>query len=737
MPFWLKGLCAVALVALLIAGALFYRHYQGVVRKHVEEELQAITRLKVNQIAEWRANQLGEARELIASHYLIERFARWLAVPQAEVPGGILNRLRAIQGHYKYADVVLVDAECQPRFSLSGRVSPLAAEVTRSCNAALCDGQPVLTDLHMAPITAAPQIAVIAPLLTGGLGTQERLGAVILVSDARKSLYPLVQSWPTVSATAETLLIRPEGPTGLCLNDLRHRPGAALDVRFPSVQTNQPAALAALGREGVMMGKDYRGIEVVADIKHVPGAPWYMVTKVDVAEAFAAWRFSSVLILSLLVGLPALFSVAMLVFWQRHQKAYYHALYLAELTQRASERRHSVTLESIGEAIVVTDAESRVELLNRVAETLTGWKNQEARGKPLEQIVRILNEETRQPVENLVQRVLRQGIPEGEINHSVLVARDGTERPIANCGTPIRDDQGKFTGVVLVFRDQTTERAARRAMQTERGLLRTLVDNLPVGVYVKDAAARTTLVNPLGARNLGVSTEAEALGKTDYDFFTREQAEAFYADDQQVLQTGHSVLNREELLTRPDGTQVWLLTSKVALRDAAGRITGLVGIGLDVTERKRAEEALRESEERYRMLVEESPDAIGIFQDGKLQFINATGVQRLGAKSKAELLGLGSASLIHPDDHAAALDRIRRRVGGETGVYPALVRYLCKDGTPLPVEVSAAPIVYRGAKDWGPSRVVDSHRDRTAHPTRSSHHLKNRYGSSHSSGSSR
>jgi PAS domain S-box-containing protein len=113
-------------------------------------------------------------------------------------------------------------------------------------------------------------------------------------------------------------------------------------------------------------------------------------------------------------------------------------------------------------------------------------------------------------------------------------------------------------------------------------------------------------------------------------------------------------------------------------------------------QRKKAEEALRESEDRYRLLVEESPDAIVIYQDGNLVFVNSTGVRQLGARTQAELLGRRVADVIHPDDYPLAMERIRRRLAGETGVYPAEVRYVRLDGTTVAMEVSATPIVIGG-----------------------------------------
>jgi PAS domain S-box-containing protein len=148
---------------------------------------------------------------------------------------------------------------------------------------------------------------------------------------------------------------------------------------------------------------------------------------------------------------------------------------------------------------------------------------------------------------------------------------------------------------VGIGRDITERKQAEEALARERIMLRTLIDNLPDAIYVKDAETRKVLVNPADVRNMGLQAEAEVLGKTDWELFPPEVAAGFYADDQAVLQTGTPVLDREELLVNTSGQQRWLLTSKLPLRDGSGQITGLVGIGHDISERRQ----MFESAQRY------------------------------------------------------------------------------------------------------------------------------------------
>jgi len=194
------------------------------------------------------------------------------------------------------------------------------------------------------------------------------------------------------------------------------------------------------------------------------------------------------------------------------------------------------------------------------------------------------------------QSVIQTGKPVINREEYVLDEKGG-KRWLLTSKFPLRDEKGRIIGLVGIGRDITDRKRMEEAIQHERNLLRTVIDNLPDGIYVKDTACRKTVANRADLRTLGCASEAEALGKTDFEFFPPEVAEKFYADDQTVIRTGQPVINREEYFFDSDGQKHWLLTTKVPLRDQKNEIIGLVGIGHDITKRKRAEEALREAHE--------------------------------------------------------------------------------------------------------------------------------------------
>ncbi len=170
---------------------------------------------------------------------------------------------------------------------------------------------------------------------------------------------------------------------------------------------------------------------------------------------------------------------------------------------------------------------------------------------------------------------------------------DGKEHWLLTSKIPLRDEEGQLIGLVGVGREITEQKKAEEKLRRERILLRTVIDNLPVGIYIKDLETRKILANPTDLEHMGFTKEEEALGKTDFDIYPPDIAEKFYRDDQFVLKNGKPIYNREEKATTANGRERWLLTSKIPLRDEEGQIIGLVGIGRDVTKQKQTEEHIR------------------------------------------------------------------------------------------------------------------------------------------------
>jgi two-component system sensor histidine kinase/response regulator len=235
--------------------------------------------------------------------------------------------------------------------------------------------------------------------------------------------------------------------------------------------------------------------------------------------------------------------------------------------------------------------------------------------------------------------VIESGIPKLNFEEP-LIRANGKKRWVKTSKVPLRNDEGEIIGILGTYEDITEYKSANESLQRERILLRTLIDNLPDIIYAKDKEGRKTLSNLADVRNTGHETEAEVLGKTDFDLYSKEVAQKFFEDDQLVITTGNPVLNREEYFIDADGKKKWLLTSKVPLRDNRNNITGLIGIGRDITEKVQSEESIQHERILLRTLIDNLPDAIYV-KDlyCRKSISNLADLRNMGKKSEDEVLG--------------------------------------------------------------------------------------------------
>ena len=440
-PVLWAGFCFV-LLFLGTSGFLLYRSQERQLRRETIDILGSIAELKAGQIAEWRRDSLSDGADDIANPIILRLLRERLTTTTRSTSGEILAVFETQRKNRRYLEVRLVDKEGRTLLAAPARRRTHPRSRRAALETADRERRPVLTRFHFGPTGSSPHIETVVPVFASEAVDAPLLGAVISTIDPKAYFYPLIESWPTPSPSAETLLVTGDGDDVLFLNELRHRKDTALKLRIPLNQAEVPATMAVQGTEGAVEGLDYRGVPVLAVLKKIPDTPWFMVSKIDRAEAFAGWRARAILILGLIFALIAAAAASFLVLWQRRVKAHFRALHEAESARDLSESRYRTTLLSIGDGVILTDPAGRVDFLNPAAERLTGWKPEEARGLPLEKVYPVINADTRLPIDNPVQRVLREGLVVGLANHTLLLSRDGREIPIADSGAPVMDENG-------------------------------------------------------------------------------------------------------------------------------------------------------------------------------------------------------------------------------------------------------------------------------------------------------
>ena len=348
-----------------------------------------------------------------------------------------------------------------------------------------------------------------------------------------------------------------------------------------TIETRREKGFSA-AQEVVLMDK---GKKTMDDLRRVVGemeaAEHAMQTRREADSRASLQRTISTLAIATLIALGSILALYLHV--RRSQTA-------------LNEQREwfRVTLLSIGDAVIATDRKGRVTFMNLVAEELCGWKLSDAAGLPLEDVFQIISEETRAAVESPVQKILRQGGVVGLANHTSLIARDGTERPIEDSGTPITQEGGAIIGVVLVFRDVTQ----RRQDELVQARLAAIVESSHDAIISKTMDGVITSWNA-GAERLFGYTTGEVVGRPITLLIPpdrQNEEESILARVARKERVDHF----ESVRVGKGGRSIDVSLVISPVLDGSGRLIGASKIVRDITERKRLESELQKQAEDLR-----------------------------------------------------------------------------------------------------------------------------------------
>lgn len=725
-------------IIVLIAGLFFLRYQAIKIRQQKQNDLQAIAALKISQLVQWRKDHTADVTVISQRVFFIKRIEQWLANQNDNnLKKDILTYLQNLQKAYAYEALILLSVNGDPLLKVGSELDQFDEATRQKLKEALARRENTYTDFYYCHCEHI-YYDIIAPLFNEN---GRPIAMLIFRSDPNDFLYPLIQSWPTPSKTSETLIVRQEGDSVLFLNELRHRKDSALKFRIPLTNKDVPAVQAVLGFRGIWEGKDYRGKDVIADVGPVPGTPWFMISKIDkseiLKELYVFSAYTLVLTLFVIFSIIAAFSFI----YSYRQRNIYRTLW-------QSQEEFKITLYSIGDAVITTDRHGSIKYLNHVAEQLTGWKESQAKRKKLEHVFKIFHENTREKVENPVERVLREGSVVGLANHTLLISKDGKEIPIADSGAPIRDEQGRVVGVVLVFRDQTEERVAQKKLRASEERIRrqrsaiaelAVADEFQTG-DLSDGFRKITkiVLDTLKVERTGIwmlsddQAELKCLslceaGSAKYSqgmiLLTKNFSKYFEALRQE------SRIYTEDALNDPRTSELkdnyLALLGITSMLDAGVFINGkLVGVicsehigdkrkwhadeeaflgtmasiiaqNLINAEREKMAEMLRESEEKYRLIVENANDGIEITQQDRLIFFNPQFAQMLGYTME-ELKNVKFNHFFTKQSEQELYQRVEKRLLGEQLPPYYEATFIRKDGKVIDVGVKYEIIDYNG-----------------------------------------
>ena len=350
-----------------------------------------------------------------------------------------------------------------------------------------------------------------------------------------------------------------------------------------------------------------------------------------------------------------------------------------------SEDKYRTIFDNSAVAIMLTDENENIVSWNKYAETLLKFDKKDLYMKPVESLYpteewkKIRSENVRQKgmQHHLETKILQRNKKPLDVDISISV---------------LKNREGKIIGSIGIIKDISERKEVEEKLEYEHDLLQSLLDNVPDSIVFKNREGKFIKVNNAKAIHYDAAPE-DMLGKSDFDFLERDEAEKIYEDDQRILKTGKSIVNKVEKITDKKGRTHWISVTKTPRFNKCDEIIGTMGISRDITDIKQAEEELKKSEEKYHNLFDESADLIILIDDkGKFLDVNKKFIEESGYK-KEEILGkyFLSCNIVTKESEIKIKKNLEKLLSGES--YPIFeIEGVKKSGKIIPYEIRAVPI---------------------------------------------
>lgn len=340
------------------------------------------------------------------------------------------------------------------------------------------------------------------------------------------------------------------------------------------------------------------------------------------------------------------------------------------------------TLSSIGDAVIATDTQGIVTFVNHVACELTGYSKNEMLGEKIKNVFNIINEETGENADIPVDKVLTDKVIVGLGNHTGLISRSGKKYSIADAAAPIKNE-GSITGVVMTFRDVTNIRESQQRLKESEKLFRLLAEN------TKDLIFRYRLVPEPEFEYVSPSAE-QITGYTQEDHYKDPQLgfKIVHPDDRYLLENvAEGVIPEEPIVLRwikKDGSIIWTELQQTPIYDENGKLIAIEGVSRDITNRKEAEQKLKESEENLNNLISNIPGVVFrcLNDENWTMVFLSEGCRKLFGYRPEELINNNSLSfsdIIHPDDREYVWNTVQE-IKNKGNQYIVEYRIITKSG---------------------------------------------------------
>jgi PAS domain S-box-containing protein len=449
---------------IMVLGYFYYQHQVSLFQEEKESNLNVIADLKVNQVSAWRRERMADGWQFFDDHMFAMEVRDWFEGKSPRTQREICTRLMAVKQD-QYEGKALFDLEGRERLIIE-EVKPELLPVLRAfALEAIRTKKIVFSDLYFIPESTKShdiKMSLAIPLHYFREYEEVFVGAVVFQINAHKFLFPIIQSWPEPSDSAEFVMVRRSGDEILYLNELRHVGEAHLQLRKSLSEVDDPPVNAALGHEGIFRGRDYRGVPVLAANRIIPNSPWFFSAKVDISEVNAPLHQWGRLLAGLAFAWIAAAGLSLALVWRNQDAKFYLRQYMLESERHALSQRYEFLTKHANDIILIMDQDWKIIEANDRAAAAYGYEPEEL----IKLYVWDLCLDSSHPPE----------AQEGIRFESVGVRKDGTVFPIEVSSSLMEMEGSRLYQYII--RDVTKRKEREKTLQESEQQLRFLSSKL-------------------------------------------------------------------------------------------------------------------------------------------------------------------------------------------------------------------------------------------------------------------
>lgn len=662
-----------------IGGYWYYGKEKEKIVQARESTLSAIARLKIDWIEAWYKDEVLDAR-LIAGHkFLIEALNTYIETGATTDKDRISDFLDQVKAEHSFYKLFVISTDGDIIASGHTNQAQISAAELQSVKQAIATGKSVSTGLFRT-VHHGKETIFISFVSAMEIAGNKQHYALVCRIDPHLDFYPLIETWPIPSLTAETFLFTVEADSILYVNNLKYKANSAIKLKIPLSRSSLPAAKAAGGSRGIVYGKDYRNVDVIAFVEKISNTPWYIVTKIDKSELFGEVPLIMIRIAAFVLTGILLAGLGVWLIYNHRQKSIYRELYQKEKELWQQQEKFKVTLDSLGDGVIITDTNAKIQYMNSQAEKLAGWNFRESRGRSLGVVYNVRNEETGLEENNILEKVMKHGIVKELANHTLLISKSGKEIPVMDTGAPIYDSDGSILGIVITFQDETEKRAQQRLIKESEDRFRSSLDNLIEGCQIISFDFTYLYLNKAAIESSRKPKE-ELIGKTMMQCYPGIENTDMFGALKKCMELRESI-DFENVFTYPDGEEdIFRLRFEPVPE-------GAFILSENITEAKKAQDFIL----KFKMGIELSNDAVFITDtEGNITYVNPA-FERIFGYTKDEAIGktprlLKSGQFIGDD-----YEKLWKKLLSSEPINHEIVNKT-KEGKLLYIEASINPII--------------------------------------------